>query len=76
MVEHKTLLGFADSAVYLASRMQGTPPVLMLADLATGEHEVPDHCPLSGTAGRVAILSMTFCNPLALNAASIIEGSI
>lgn len=76
MAVGNTHFKFAEDAVVLASRMQDCLPIAMLRDPATGEREIPSLCPLSGTAGRVAVLSMTFCNPLALNAASIIEGSI
>ena len=68
-------IGFAEKADALGSTMTVRPPVLFLCDPDTGERETPEHCPLSGEAGRVAVLAMTFCNPLALQAASIIEGS-
>jgi hypothetical protein len=70
----KLRVEFAERAVELAGAMRTAPPVLFLCDPETGEHETPDCCPLSGEAGRVAMLAMTFCNPLALQAASAIEG--
>ena len=75
MEDRRTTTSFAENAVRLAARMEGVPPVLLIRD-TTGERETLAHCPLSGTAGRVAILSMTFCNPLVLHAAAVIEGSI
>jgi hypothetical protein len=75
MEDRRTTTNFAENAVKLAARMEGVPPVLLMRD-ASGERETLSHCPLSGTAARVAILSMTFCNPLVLNAAAVIEGSI
>mgnify|MGYP003434143930 FL=1 len=75
MDDRRTTANFAENAVKLAARMEGVPPILLMRD-AAGERETLAHCPLSGTAGRVAILSMTFCNPLVLNVAAVIEGSI
>lgn len=67
---------FAEKAVMLAAQMDDARPILLLEDPATGLRETEALCPLSGEAGRVAVLSMSFCNPLVLNAAGIIEGSI
>lgn len=66
---------FAELAAKLARDMSGTEPVLLLRDPETGLRETPEDCPLSGYPGRVAVLAMTFCNPLALQAATIIEGT-
>ena len=74
--KRKTCSTFAEKATALASMMEDVPPILLLCDPSTGERETPDLCPLSGEAGRVAVLSMTFCNPLALHAASVIEGAM
>lgn len=65
---------WAGRAVELAKLMDGTSPVLFLRD-RDGRRETPDQSPLSGEAARVAVLGMTFCNPLVLHAASIIEGT-
>lgn len=68
-------LSFAERAVVLADTMADVPPVLFLRG-EDGKRETPEFCPLSGRAGRMAVLSLTFCNPLALQAASVIEGGL
>jgi hypothetical protein len=69
-------LRFAEQAMELAELMVETPPPLFLVDPDTGKREDAGLCQLSGEAGRVAVLSMTICNPLALKAAGTIEGAI
>lgn len=66
----------AAQAAKLAALMSGTPPILLLCNPSTGARETAEDCPLSGDAGRVAVLSMTFLNPLALKAAAVIEGGM
>ena len=67
---------FAEQAAQLAQVAKGIPPVLYLAPSAEQDRETSEHCPLSADAGRMAVFAMTFCNPLALKAATVIEGTV
>lgn len=67
---------FAEQALKLAHLSRDAPPVLFLCDPSDQVRETADFCPLSGEAGRMAVLSMTFCNPLALKSATVIEGAM
>ena len=74
--KRKTRNNFAGQAVKLAHVAREVPPVLFLAPSADEDRETPDYCPLSADAGRMAVLAMTYCNPLALKSATLIEGAM
>lgn len=67
---------FAEQALKLAHLGRDTAPVLFLCAAPDQDRETAEFCPLSGEAGRMAVLSMTFCNPLALKSATVIEGAM
>lgn len=76
MTEKKQIrLNFAERAVLLADIMADVPPIFFLLN-EDGRRETPEFHPLSGRAGRMAVLSLTFCNPLSLQAATVIEGGM
>lgn len=69
-------LRFAESAMDLAGMMVDATPVVFLQEEGAPQRDTATACLLSGEAGRIAVLSMTICNPLSLKAASVIEGAI
>lgn len=66
---------FAERALELAVLARQTPPPLFLVG-EDGQRETKEYCPLSAEAGRMAVFSMTICNPQTLLAASKIEGYV
>lgn len=69
-------LRFAEAAMDLADMMVDATPVIFLQEEGAPRRDTSTDCVLSGEAGRIAVLSMTICNPLSLKAASVIEGAM
>lgn len=69
-------LRFAEAAMDLADMMVDAKPVIFLHEEGAPKRDDAEFGPLSGDAGRIAVLSMTICNPLSLKAASVIEGAM